>query len=278
MSTESLHRRLLLAASVVGYAIVFAAFVVWERPSLGLGHFYYIPVALAALAGGARRGTIAGLVATALFVLGVYVNRATPSPDILTLATAIRLANYTAIGALVGYFANTNQSLVQRLSVAAERDFLTNLLNARAFEAALEARVEGRQPFALVLGDMDGLKGVNDEHGHAAGNDALRLLAEGLVEHSRRGDTVARVGGDEFAILTPVDDTGEGRAIVRRLEENLIAQGLRISFGYAIYPADGTSALSLFREADARLYDRKLVRNRLASGGELRLLPSAIVA
>src|SRR5438552_12941992 len=139
-------------------------------------------------------------VKSSIFVLVVYRIPSVPSASILTAGTLLRLFTFSAIGALVGAYARSNHSLVERLHVAAERDFLTNLLNARAFEAALERRLEARHPFVLVLGDMDGLKRVNDEHGHAAGNDALRELADGLVHQARLEGEVARVGGDGVAL------------------------------------------------------------------------------
>jgi diguanylate cyclase (GGDEF)-like protein len=275
MSAATSHRRLLLAGSVVSYGTVFVAFLLWERPGLGIGHFYYVAIALLALAAGPWFGAVGGFLATALFSLGILVNPHIPPAEIFTAATLIRLVTFAAIGALVGAFSRSNRVLVERLQVAAERDFLTNLLNARAFEAALERRLESRRPFALVLGDMDGLKRINDERGHAAGNEALRELADALIESARRGDLVARVGGDEFALLASVADEDDARGLVRRIEEELAVQQVRMSFGSAVYPADGASALTLFRIADARLYDRKLLRRRLAPPPELKVLPGA---
>jgi diguanylate cyclase (GGDEF)-like protein len=275
MSAATSHRRLLLFGAAVAYGGVFAAFLLWERPGLGIPHFYYLATAMLALAAGPWIGALGGLLATGLFVLGVFVDPAVPSAQIFTAGTLIRLVTFTAIGVIVGGFARSNHELVDRLQLAAERDFLTNLLNARAFEGALERRLEARRPFVLVLGDMDGLKRINDELGHAAGNEALRELAEALLEHAHQTDEVARVGGDEFAVLGPVRDETEARALVRRLDEALAGQELRMSFGSAFYPGDGITALSLFRVADARLYDRKLLRKRLATHSEPKLLQSA---
>jgi diguanylate cyclase (GGDEF)-like protein len=272
MSAATSHRRLLLAGAAIVFSSVFVAFRLWERPGLGLGHFYYLAIACAALGAGPLVGACSGLVASGLYALGVLLDPAVPAASILTAGTFVRLITYSAIGALVGAYARSNHSLVERLHVAAERDFLTNLLNARAFEAALERRLEARHPFVLVLGDMDGLKRVNDEHGHAAGNDALRELADGLVHQARLEDEVARVGGDEFAVLASCTGEADARALVRRIEEGLAAQELKASFGCAVYPDDGTTALSLFRAADARLYDRKLLRRRLVPQLPLTLL------
>jgi diguanylate cyclase (GGDEF)-like protein len=274
MSAAAAHRRALIVGSILIFGGVFASFLVWERPGLGIGHFYYLAVACLALALGPWVGALGGLAASSLYALGVILNPAVPSAQILTAGTLLRLFTYSAIGALVGAYARSNHSLVARLHVAAERDFLTNLLNARAFEAALERRLEARHPFALALGDMDGLKRVNDEHGHTAGNDALRQLAEALVRQARHEDEVARVGGDEFALLASVAGEDDARALARRLGEGLAAQELKISFGCAVYPEDGTTALSLFRAADARLHDRKLLRRRLVPQPPLTLLRS----
>jgi diguanylate cyclase (GGDEF)-like protein len=275
MSAAASHRKLLLAAAVCICGGVFASFVLWERPGLGLGHFYYLAVACVALGAGPWMGDLGGLAASGLYALGVVLNPDVPSAQLLTAGTLLRLITYSAMGALVGAYARSNHTLVERLHVAAERDYLTNLLNARAFEAALAERLETRHPFALILGDMDGLKRINDEQGHAAGNEALRELAEGLLRQARLEDQVARVGGDEFAVLASVTGESDARTLVRRLEEALNAQELKASFGVAVYPDDGTTALSLFRAADARLYDRKLLRRRLVPQQPLTLLRSS---
>ena len=103
----------------------------------------------------------------------------------------IRVLTYTSIGALIGWFAAHDRELVTRLQLLAERDYLTGLPNTRAFEAAVQRRLALKRPFTLLLGDMDGLKQINDHHGHAEGNDALRRLAEMLEqrpsEHGRGG-------------------------------------------------------------------------------------------
>ena len=112
--------------------------------------------------------------------------------------------------------------------------------------------------FLLLLGDMDNLKLVNDTHGHTAGNIELRRLADALARLIRPGDELARVGGDEFAILTkgPIE---EAERLCRRLRDKLAADALPVTFGWAALPADGVRPLELFRKADDRLYARKLI-------------------
>ena len=89
------------------------------------------------------------------------------------------------MGALVGWFASHHRDLSDRLRIASERDHLTGLLNTRAFDAALTARLEQGRPFGLILADMDNMKEVNDSEGHAVGNDVLRLAGEVLARESR---------------------------------------------------------------------------------------------
>ena len=261
MTAAYRHRELVVGTSLAAFAIIFAALILFEVPGLGIPHFFYIPVAALALTGGMRRGICAGLLASVLFTVGVALNPAVPTAtQILSITTPIRVVTYTSIGALIGWFAAHDRELVARLQLLAERDFLTGLPNTRAFEAAIARRFAQGRPFTLLLGDMDGLKQINDVKGHAEGNDALRRLAEMLGSVLRPNDEVARVGGDEFAVLTSVAGSEEASAAAARLEAAFEGQGVRITFGWALFPVEGENALSLYRAADERLYARKLVR------------------
>jgi diguanylate cyclase (GGDEF)-like protein len=269
----SRHRAFLLAASAGLYPLILGAFLVAERPGLGIGHFYYVPVAMIALASGPVWGVLAGIVATGCYTLGIALNTHLPTSSILTASSSIRLVTFTAMGALVGWYAHSNRQLTDRLRVAEERDFLTGLLNTRAFDAALSARAGLGNPFGLILADMDSLRDVNDREGHAVGNDLLRRAADVLSRKLEYGDQIARVGGDEFAIIASTPGTDAVRALCSRLMAALHEQGLSMSFGWAVCPRDGDSALLLFRAADERLYAQKLIRSRL-SEGEVVGLPS----
>jgi diguanylate cyclase (GGDEF)-like protein len=259
------HRMLVLSCAIAWYAIVFAAFVLFEVPGLGIAHFFYLPVAALALTGGLGRGILAGALAGGLFALGVVVNTTISPAELLTVSTPIRFITFMTMGALIGWFSARDRQLVERLRVLAERDFLTGLPNTRSFEGAIARRFETGAPFALLLGDMDRLKEINDSQGHAEGNDALRRLAQMLGSSLRPEDEVARVGGDEFAVLTVLARTEEAAALSARLESVLAAQGSAMTFGWAVYPSDGENALSLYRAADERLYARKLMRGERAS-------------
>ena len=269
MNAAYQHRSFVMACGIAAFAVIFSAFVLFEVPGLGIAHLFYLPVAALAMTGGVRRGVLAGAVAVALFTLGVVVNPNISPSELLTLSTPIRFLTYATMGGLLGWFASRDRELVERLRLLAERDFLTGLPNTRAFEAAIARRFEAGTPFALLLGDMDGLKWINDSQGHAEGNDALRRLALMLGSSLRPEDEVARVGGDEFAVLTVLARADEAAELAAKLEGVMGRQGSPITFGWAVFPTDGENALSLYRAADERLYARKLVRGERASRAEL---------
>jgi diguanylate cyclase (GGDEF)-like protein len=259
MSAASLHRRLLIVTAIGCYALVFVGFVVVEVPGLGLGHFFYIPVALLALAGGTQLGLFGGGIATALYTLAIVVTPRLPTRDVLTAATAIRFVTYSSCGVLVGWFANEHRRHLEQLRELAERDFLTGIFNTRMFDEALGRRCRGARPFLLLLGDMDNLKQVNDTHGHTAGNGELRRLAHALSELVSPGDELARVGGDEFALLTDLRVAEAGR-LCADLRAALADEDIHVTFGWAAAPEDGVGPLELFRKADDRLYAAKLIQ------------------
>lgn len=259
----ALSRRLLVFASFATSAVVFGCLVVYERPGLGLGHFFYLAIALAAMAAGPTIGAAAGAVATGLYVAGVLVNTHLPSHEILTAGTMTRGVTFVTIGALIGWFASRNRSMVDELRVLAERDVLTGLPNTRAFEAAITRRLAGGRPFALLLADMDALKDFNRDEGFAAGNDALRRLADGIANALGPDDDVARVGSDEFAILASAQGSDVAARLATRLERVLADERSKATLGWAAYPQEGDNALALYRAASERLYARKVMRSYL---------------
>jgi diguanylate cyclase (GGDEF)-like protein len=252
------QRRLLVAAAIALYVAVFMTFLLFERSGLGLGHFFYIPIALLALAGGTRIGLTGGAAATGLYALAVVVTPRLPTRDVVTAATAVRLFTYCSCGALIGWFASEHRRHVAQLRELADRDFLTGIFNTRVFDEALARRCQAGRPFLLLLGDMDNLKLVNDTHGHTAGNLELRRVSEALARTLGPEDELARVGGDEFAIL--IDGrVGQAAKLCRLLRDSLASDDLHMTFGWAALPEDGAGPLELFRKADDRLYAAKLV-------------------
>ncbi|ABC81329.1 response regulator receiver modulated diguanylate cyclase [Anaeromyxobacter dehalogenans 2CP-C] len=162
-----------------------------------------------------------------------------------------------------------SQSALREL---AQTDALTGLANLRAFRARVEEEVKRarryRTPLTCVMADMDNLKPINDELGHAAGDRAIAAVAAVIREELRETDFGARYGGDEFVILLPHTSGEEGRVFAERVctrlhETVLEVSGERValgaSFGVACLPEedgdDGADAL--VRAADAALYVAK---------------------
>jgi diguanylate cyclase (GGDEF)-like protein len=153
----------------------------------------------------------------------------------------------------------------------AERDPLTGLFNRRSFDDALARATEDGRPAALVLFDFNDFKAVNDDHGHPTGDAVLRAVAQACARVVRDGDCLARIGGDEFAVVA----AGAAGAGVQRIVDALddaIADApspdgipsVRATFAWAVAPQDTTDPAELFRLADERLLARKREAKRPA--------------
>ncbi|TCL89416.1 diguanylate cyclase (GGDEF)-like protein [Rhizobium sp. PP-WC-2G-219] len=150
-------------------------------------------------------------------------------------------------------------------------DPLTELANRRALQDRWQIEVGCRsktQPstMAVILVDLDGFKPVNDQLGHEAGDEILKMVAAKLRESVRDTDLVGRVGGDEFMVLlSRLPDAGEAEAVCRRIHEALATpfryEGTNLSIGsslgISLYPQDGQTLQALMRHADQALYRRK---------------------
>ncbi len=140
------------------------------------------------------------------------------------------------------------------------RDGLTALGNHRAFQEELERQIEWytryKVPLALLLIDLDDLKVVNDNQGHAAGDDLLREFGQMVAGIGRYADRAFRIGGDEFAILMPHTDVEGAMQTARRLQEKAAASQRSISFsgGISACPQLATTRTQLYAQADAALY------------------------
>jgi diguanylate cyclase (GGDEF)-like protein len=151
----------------------------------------------------------------------------------------------------------------------ATTDGLTGLPNARSLflrlDEALASARQGGSVLAVLVTDMDGFKQVNDQYGHAAGNDVLQRTAQAFRETIREGDYAARMGGDEFVMLIPGAQPDVIRERSRSLNELVCEVGrrvcnadfLRLSVGASYYPDDGGNAEELLAIADARMYEVK---------------------
>ena len=161
------------------------------------------------------------------------------------------------------------QERIEQLDLLAHEDSLVGLPNRRGFMRALERLIDrvGRyqEKAALLFVDLDGLKVINDSFGHQAGDKALVQVARLLVSGVRKSDVVARIGGDEFAILLVHSDEETARETAGRLIEVIAASDfthdgealpLSVAIGAAVIHAEDTPEEAMAR-ADREMYRRK---------------------
>lgn len=149
------------------------------------------------------------------------------------------------------------------LAGLARTDPLTGLLNRRGFEnhLAIELQRARRYDYSLAVlyGDLRGLKGVNDQYGHHAGDHMLKTTAKILEQEIRDGDACGRIGGDEFGVMLIHQTQAGGDAFSKRARDRLRkssqpGQLLDLTMGNAVFPDDGETVHELMRVADQRLY------------------------
>ena len=171
--------------------------------------------------------------------------------------------------------------LIATLDAAAGSDPLTGLANRRAFEDAFErdlAHAErSGEGFALLVGDLDGFKELNDRFGHARGDEVLVTVGRLLRAQTRARDLAVRLGGDEFALLLADTGAPAAQAAGTRLAEACRREGggIELSFGIAAHGPDGASLDELLRAADARLY---VAKRDAQSASSSRRMPATGIA
>jgi len=167
-------------------------------------------------------------------------------------------------------------------------DSITGLRTRRFFEEELDRELKRSLrrgiSSALMMLDLDEFKAINDQFGHHTGDEILRRFARVLIRDMRAIDTVARIGGDEFAVILPETDTAGARFVAARIrdavrsadfpvEMRAVPLRLRVSIGVALCPQDATQPRKLLEAADLALYQSKRDgRNRYSFSNELRRL------
>ncbi len=158
--------------------------------------------------------------------------------------------------------------LAEELRRQISHDAMTGVLNRRGLEEAASRAIalaqRNQRPLAMVVSDLDGFKALNDRQGHIAGDTALRSFAGLLKTATRRGDIVARMGGDEFGMLLVDSDAQAAAQVMERVRAETqhvaidgIGAALSASFGITQISPDDRVLEDLVRRADAALYDAK---------------------
>lgn len=272
MLTNFSRSRILVTACVAlaGIAIVDLYF-----EGIQLAPLVTIPLLLIAYYASLRTAIVLAALAAVLFGAIDY------SPIVGSRIDVVSFPVDTAILALAFCAAVVTAEMLQRagkkqaqLHVLARTDRLTGLMNRHAFDEALAEAFDGARAgnghVAILFIDLDGFKSVNDTYGHEVGDEVLRVAAKRLAGAVRADDVLARVGGDEFAILVRGGPAGDASAhqIAQNVEvafdAPIVHRGrtvsLSTSIGLARSPDDGLEPAALLRLADKRMYERKAAR------------------
>jgi diguanylate cyclase (GGDEF)-like protein len=186
-------------------------------------------------------------------------------------------------GALIGMQRAHTRRVVRRLADDARRDTLTGLLNRRGFEELFETELERARrtdgQLTVIVADLDHFKWLNDRFGHPAGDKALQRVSQIFQTAKRRIDTVARIGGEEFAVIVPSSDHHAAYILAERMRREIREtfatdpSSLTVSLGVAAFGVHGASTEALIRNADQALYaakrlgrDRSVVYSQDISG------------
>ncbi|HEY2824141.1 MAG TPA: MASE1 domain-containing protein [Gemmatimonadales bacterium] len=218
-----------------------------------------------------REAITAACLAEAIAIWGTLHNhgpfaRRDPNESLLLLQAFMAVATLMTL-ALAAEVAE-RRSVEERLFQLSVSDAMTGISNYRHLIASLEREIERsrrtERAFSILFLDLDHLKKINDAHGHLVGSEALRRVARVLRRSSRAIDTVARFGGDEFAIVLPEADETAARMVMSRISTHLgndeTQPPIAVSAGVAVFPRDGKTLEELLGAADKALYRAKAAR------------------
>ncbi|MEK6537574.1 MAG: sensor domain-containing diguanylate cyclase, partial [Nitrospirota bacterium] len=195
------------------------------------------------------------------------------------LLEAIALYSAVAIERSVYYQSSID---LRKISIT---DPLTSLLNRRYFEERISEEMERskrhRQPFSLIILDIDDFKVLNDSYGHLCGDEILKTTTNVIRRCVRVIDIAARYGGEEFAIILPTTDKDDAGIIAERIRSEIAGTvclikdagkklSITVSLGIASFPDDASTITELINNADRALYSAKNQgKNRVVSFGDL---------
>jgi diguanylate cyclase (GGDEF)-like protein len=274
-------RRWVARVTVIYGILLVSALMAVTRPIEATPFFYLWPMVFSAYF--CSRREVAADLALMWTTLGLalFVWSDDPMKTVMFMGVGVSVTLTTLV---VKLLAEHVSAVISQLVTAADTDYLTGLLNRRAFDMEFHRQCDRAQRSALALSlamfDLDHFKQVNDRHGHAVGDQVLRDFATLLERELRNGDTLARVGGEEFAVVLFGVGLDEAVTFAERIGRELQARGsgeaplLSASAGVAALTEADASPAALLLVADRALYAAKSAgRRRVAvwQDGEVRV-------
>ena len=264
------RRRVLEAAALVLLAVVIGEIVFGSTtPTAGRYlplELLFMPVLIwAAFRFGQRGATLAVAVMYTVAVRGT-LDELGPFVRLDRNESLLLLQGYTAVSSvtslMLAALVTERRRSEERLAHLAVSDELTGLGNYRHLMATIDREIQRSERtgriFTVLFMDMDGLKLINDQHGHLVGSAALSRLGDALRKACRSIDTAGRYGGDEFLVVLPETSAEAAEQVGRRVAEALTADGqdppLSVSIGAAEFPRDGRSLSAIISAADKAQY------------------------
>jgi diguanylate cyclase (GGDEF)-like protein len=264
---------------IVLCVVVFLDYITGVELSFSL--FYLLPISIFSWQFGGKVGlAVAFLSAGIWLVVDIEAGAVYSSSFVYFWNTIIRIGFF-----LLPVFMIRLAKAMEREKVYARTDFLTGALNTRYFHELAQMEIHRsaryKRPFTIAFIDVDNFKNINDTFGHAMGDTVLRAIASNLQKYLRKTDLVARVGGDEFAVLLPEIDLESAPLVISNLQKTLLKEmnnngwHVTLSIGVLTVTDSKLSVDELLGMADQLMY---VVKNGSKNGIHYAAYPVETVA
>jgi len=231
---------------------------------LSFSVFYVIPIFLVTWFAGRKLGIMTSIVSAFVwFVADIVAAHPYSHALIPVWNSLIRLTFFLVITYLFSSLKNSTE----REKELSRKDYLTGAANSRFFYKLAQMEIDRFQryahPFSLAFIDLDNFKFVNDQFGHAAGDQVLRTVVSSVKKHSRKTDTIARLGGDEFALLLSETNQESARIVLPKIQDMLLEEMRQnnwpITFSIGVLTCNATplTADELVKITDDLMYSVK---------------------
>ena len=265
--------------------IVFITWILYYSGSLEspLLNLYLLTIVISALTLGTLSTLLeVGLIGACYVFLWYTSNLESPVSSGGVGGFVTQLAPMLLVAYITTLLSADMRSAMSRIKAISETDELTGIYNVRAFTALAnlthKQSVRYRQSYSIVMVDSDSLKGINDNYGHDAGNQLLKLTVTCIQQGLRETDVLARYGGDEFVLMLPQTGAEGAFQVAERVRKTIESTPLRtqgsrvvttVSAGVATFPDHGRELATIMNCADQALYSsKKGGRNRTSVSGE----------